>query len=106
MNQATKRSTIYFDPAIHQALRFKAAATNRSVSALVNQAVREALREDQEDLSAFEERASEPTLSFEEVLKALKGDDDPEVGISSSSLRKQGSTAPDFHLRGNDDQSG
>lgn len=72
MNQATKRSTIYFDPALHQALRFKAAATNRSVSALVNQAVREALREDQEDLSAFEERASEPTLSYEEVLEDLK----------------------------------
>ena len=72
MNQVTRRSTIYFEPAIHQALRFKAAATNRSVSALVNQAVREALREDQEDMSAFEERASEPTLSYEDVLKDLE----------------------------------
>ena len=72
MNQMTRRSTIYFEPAIHQALRFKAAATNQSVSALVNQAVREALREDQEDLSAFEERASEPTLSYEDVLKDLE----------------------------------
>ena len=72
MNQVTRRSTIYFEPAIHQALRFKAAATNRSVSALVNQAVREALQEDQEDMSAFEERASEPTLSYEDVLKDLK----------------------------------
>ena len=72
MNQVTRRSTIYFEPAIHQALRFKAAATNRSVSALVNQAVRETLREDQEDLSAFEERASEPTLSYEDVLKDLE----------------------------------
>ncbi len=72
MNQVTRRSTIYFEPAIHQALRFKAAATKRSVSALVNQAVREALREDQEDLSAFEERASEPTLSYEDVLKDLE----------------------------------
>jgi hypothetical protein len=31
-----------------------------------------ALREDQEDLSAFEERAAEPTLSYEELLEDLK----------------------------------
>ena len=72
MNQAAKRSTIYLEPDLHQALSFKAAATNRSVSALINQAVREALREDQEDLSAFDERASESTLSFEELLNDLK----------------------------------
>ena len=72
MDQAAKRSTIYLEPDLHQALRFKAAATNRSVSALINQAVREALREDQEDLSAFDERASESTLSFEELLNNLK----------------------------------
>ncbi|MCY4438792.1 MAG: CopG family transcriptional regulator [Deltaproteobacteria bacterium] len=72
MNQAVKRSTIYLDSDLHQALRFKATATKRSVSALVNQAVREALREDQEDVSAFDERASEPTLSFEELLNDLK----------------------------------
>lgn len=72
MKQNARRSAIYLQPELHEALRFKAAATNQSVSALVNQAVREALREDQEDLSAFEERASEPTLSYEELLNDLR----------------------------------
>ena len=72
MNQNVRRSAIYLEPELHEALRAKAAATNQSVSALINQAVREALREDQEDLSAFEERASEPTLSYEELLNDLR----------------------------------
>ena len=71
MSNLSKRSTIYFDPSIHQALRMKAATANISVSEVVNEAVRIALREDQEDLSAFEERAHEPTLSYEELLKDL-----------------------------------
>jgi len=69
---ATKRSTIYFDPDIHRALRLKAAATDQSVSNLVNDAVKLALTEDAEDLIAFEERSEEPNLSFEDVVKDLK----------------------------------
>lgn len=72
MSGMSKRSTIYFEPEIHQALRVKAANTNQSVSEVVNEAVRLALREDAEDLSAFEERAEEPTLSFEALQKDLK----------------------------------
>ena len=72
MAEASLRSTIYFDPNIHQALRVKAAAVHRSVSELVNEAVRAALRKDREDLRAFEERASESTLSYEELLDDLK----------------------------------
>lgn len=72
MSTSTKRSTIYFDPAIHRALRLKAAETDRSISDLVNDAVKAALAEDAEDLAAFEERASEPNLPFEDVVKALK----------------------------------
>lgn len=73
MNETTpKRATIYFDPTLHRALRLKAAATESSVSELVNQAVREALAEDAEDLYAFEERAKEPDLAFEDVVKDLK----------------------------------
>lgn len=68
----TKRATVYFDPSLHKALRMKAAQTDRSVSDLVNSAVRETLTEDAEDLAAFEERAEEPTLDFEGVLKDLK----------------------------------
>ena len=72
MNDATKRSTVYFDPSIHRALRLKAAETERTISDLVNDAVRIALSEDAEDLAAFQDRATEPNLSFEEVVKSLK----------------------------------
>jgi len=72
MSEATKRSTIYFKPRLHRALRIKAAETQRSVSDLVNEAVQMALREDAEDLSVFEERAKEPTLTYEALLKDLK----------------------------------
>ena len=72
MSKATKRSTVYFETEIHHALRLKAASTHRSVSDLVNEAVRHALREDQEDLAAFEERVGEPTISYEALLENLK----------------------------------
>ena len=72
MSELSKRSTVYFEPEIHHALRIKAASTHRSLSEVVNEAVRLALREDQEDLSAFDERAAEPTLSYEELLEDLK----------------------------------
>ena len=74
MAQANKRSTIYFDADIHKALRLKAAAAHRSVSDLVNEAVRHAMLEDQEDLAAFEARETEPTVSYEELLNTLKAD--------------------------------
>ncbi len=72
MITASKRATVYFDPQLHRALRLKAAETERSLSALVNEAVQCSLAEDAEDLAAFEERASEPDLPFEEVVKDLK----------------------------------
>lgn len=67
-----KRVTVYFDPALHRALRLKAAETDRSISNLVNDAIRAALAEDAEDFEAFEAREAEPEYSFEEVVKDLK----------------------------------
>lgn len=72
MRTETKRVTIYFDPDIHRALRLKAAATERSVSDMVNEAVKLALAEDVEDIQAFEERVSEPHLDFDQFVKMLK----------------------------------
>lgn len=72
MKTSPKRATIYFDSDIHRALRVKAAETDRTVSELVNEAVRLRLSEDAEDISAFEERAKEPNLAFEDVLRDLK----------------------------------
>jgi len=68
----SKRSTIYFDPELHRALRLKAAATSSTVSDLVNQAVRYAMSEDAEDLEAFRMRESEELISFEDLLKDMK----------------------------------
>jgi plasmid stability protein len=68
----TKRSTVYFEPEVHRALRLKAAATDRSISDLVNEAVRRTLSEDQEDLAAFGERAAEPTITYQALLDDLK----------------------------------
>jgi hypothetical protein len=74
MNTQTKRATVYFDPQLHKALRLKAVETSRSVSDLVNEAVKQALAEDAEDLAAFEERQDEPLISYEEMVKRLKED--------------------------------
>ncbi|MDC0011340.1 CopG family transcriptional regulator [Porticoccaceae bacterium] len=72
MSTLSKRSTVYFDPAIHQALRIKAASSHLSVSELVDEALRMQLAEDQEDLSAFDARVREPEMSYESLLKDLK----------------------------------
>ncbi|MFH1673541.1 MAG: CopG family transcriptional regulator [Pseudomonadota bacterium] len=74
MANENKRATIYFDPDLHKALRLKSVETSRSVSDLVNAAVREALLEDAEDLAAFEERINEPLVSYEAMVKRLKKD--------------------------------
>ncbi|MBI3007588.1 MAG: CopG family transcriptional regulator [candidate division NC10 bacterium] len=72
MSATAKRATVYLKSDLHKALKLKAAETDRSVSDLVNDAVRLSLLEDAEDLAAFEERAKEPNLAFEAVLKDLR----------------------------------
>ena len=67
-----QRATIYFDADLHKALRLKAADTHRSISEIVNAAVRQAMREDQEDLAAVKDRIAEPTISYEALLEDLK----------------------------------
>ena len=74
MTTPTKRTTIYLDPDLHKALRLKAIDSSKSVSELINEAIRGALEEDAEDLLAIEERENEPDISFEEMVKRLKKD--------------------------------
>ncbi len=74
MKNESKRATIYFDPKLLRALQLKAVETESSVSAIVSKAIKTYLSEDAEDLAAFEERAKEPGVSFEQVLKKLKRD--------------------------------
>ena len=74
MSALTKRATVYLDPALHKALRLQSVETSRSVSELINDAVRDELAEDARDLAMFEERANEPTVDFEDFVKGLKRD--------------------------------
>jgi hypothetical protein len=74
MATAARRATVYLDPELHKALRLKAVETSRSVSDLVNEAVREALSEDAEDIEAFEQRVREPLISYDEMIRRLRKD--------------------------------
>ena len=67
-----KRATVYFTAEVHKALRLRAAASDRSISDMVNDAVRVALAEDASDLEAFSERQNEKSVSFESFVKGLK----------------------------------
>jgi hypothetical protein len=72
MSNLSKRSTVYFDPSIHQALKLKAASSDCSLSELVDEAVRLLMNEDEEDLAAFANRVNEPKITYEALLKDLK----------------------------------
>lgn len=74
MSDDSIRATLYLDPALHRALRLKAASAHRSMSEIVNEALRNALQEDREDLAAFAKRAKEKTVSYEDFLAKLKAD--------------------------------
>ncbi len=74
MSTLTKRSTVYLDPTLHKALRLQSVETSRSVSDLINDAVRDELAEDVNDLAMFKVRKNEPSLDFEDFVKELKLD--------------------------------
>lgn len=72
MAQTAKRATVYFDEDVHRALRLKAAASDRTLSDMVNEAVKLSLLEDAEDLAAFDDRRGEPSMAFEDFVKTMK----------------------------------
>jgi hypothetical protein len=72
MTVLTKRTTVYLEPDLHQALRMKAAVTDSTISALINEMVRERLAEDTDDLRAVRERLNEPVISYDELLEELR----------------------------------
>ena len=69
-----KRATVYIEPELHRAVRLKSAHTNRTISDIVNESLRLALAEDEEDLRSFDEHANEPLMTYEELLTKLKAD--------------------------------
>jgi hypothetical protein len=74
MTTQMKRTTLYLDPNLHKALRLKSIALSRSVSEIVNDAIRVSIAEDAEDFEAFEKRGSEPLISYDDMVKRLKKD--------------------------------
>ena len=72
MSNLSKRSTVYFEPGVHQALRLKAASSNLSISELIDEAVRLSMNEDQEDLAFFAQRENDKEISYEDLLNDLK----------------------------------
>ena len=67
-----KRAIIYFDADVHRALRLRAAAYNRSISPMVNEAVRMTLAEDADDFRDADQRQAEPSSGFEEFVTSLR----------------------------------
>ena len=74
MSQLSQRSTVYFDPQMHKALRLKAAQENRSISDIVNEAVALLASEDAEDIADFDSRKNEPTVNYANFVASLKND--------------------------------
>jgi post-segregation antitoxin (ccd killing protein) len=46
MSAPLKRTTVYLDPDLYKAMRLKAVAVSRSVSDLINEAIRESLKKE------------------------------------------------------------
>jgi hypothetical protein len=67
-----RRATVYFEEDLHKALRIKSLESDVSLSDLVNEAVRQTLMEDHEDLAAIDSRKAEKTISYDGFLKELK----------------------------------
>ncbi|MDF7825338.1 hypothetical protein P4B35_15035 [Pontiellaceae bacterium B12227] len=74
MSALTKRATVYLEPSLHKALRLQSIETSRSISELINDAIRDELAEDASDLTLFEARKKESTLDFEDFVKILEAD--------------------------------
>ena len=72
MPQLSQRSTVYFNPALHKALRLKAAEENRSISEIVNEAIALLPSEDTKDIDAIDARAGEQDISYAEFVQSLK----------------------------------
>ena len=74
MAQLSQRSTIYFEPSVHKALRIKAAEESRSISDIIHEAVSLLASEDAEDIADFDARIGEPNVGHDEFVLSLKAD--------------------------------
>ncbi len=68
------RTTITLNDKIYKALRIRAAESNESISALVEDAVKEQVLEDVDDLHTVQEREHESSIDLKRFVKELKAD--------------------------------
>jgi|WetSurMetagenome_2_1015567.scaffolds.fasta_scaffold380828_2 hypothetical protein len=73
-NKKTKRTTVYLDPVLLKVMRYQALINETSVSEMINDAIRNQITEDAEDIADIDARKNEPLIPFEEVVKRLKLD--------------------------------
>ena len=66
------RTTITLNDTLYRALRVQAAESNASVSSLVEEAVKNQLLEDAEDVEDALARAGEPTKPFDDLVAQFK----------------------------------
>lgn len=72
MSAATKRSTVYLDTKILRTLRREAERTDRTLSQVVNDTLRQSLDEDAYDRALFAARSHERAIPFAQVVRKLK----------------------------------
>lgn len=69
MTAPVKRTTVYLDPDLHKALRLKSVAVSRSLSDLVNQAVRELLKKDRYKYKLIKELTADSGIRYSKPKK-------------------------------------
>jgi hypothetical protein len=67
-----RRTTVHLHPSVHRALRVKARRSHTTLSALINEALRDSFVQDAADVAAFRARAKERTISFETFVVNLE----------------------------------
>lgn len=70
--ESLRRTTTYLMPHLLKALKMKAVKIDRSVSHLVNEAIRQSLAEDAIDLDAIKKRSNQSERSFDSFVKELR----------------------------------
>ena len=68
------RTTVTLNDKIYKALRIRAAESGESISAVIEEAVKEQVLEDLEDLQSVKERENESAIDFQLFVKELKAD--------------------------------
>lgn len=66
------RTTITLNDKVYRALKIQAAASNESISTIVEEAIKYQLLEDLEDIEVAKQRENEPTYSFDNLVAEFK----------------------------------